>query len=95
MANFHLGAGVLEPEWCGDEEDELATSDRRREGGGVEEVGVEQPQPLRRAGDQPPQQPCLLLVSCSHQQTNIRIKQPHTDEQEPIHTRFAFRRVSP
>jgi len=63
---LHLGAGGgFEPVWRGDEEDEPAPSDRRREGGGVEEVGLEQPQPLRRArGDQPPQQPGLLLVLC-------------------------------
>ena len=61
---LHLVAGGFEAEWGGEEEDELAPGDGRREGGRVEEVGVEQPQPLGRAGDQPPQHPRLLLVSC-------------------------------
>ena len=65
MGKFHLGAGGFEPVRRGDEEDEPAASDGRREGGRVEEVGVEQPQPLGRAGDQPPQHPRLLLVSCA------------------------------
>jgi hypothetical protein len=52
---------------CGDEEDELAPSDRWRKGGGDEEVGLEKSQPVRRAGDEPPQQPRLLLVTCAQQ----------------------------
>lgn len=61
---FHLGVGGLQPVRRGDEEDELAAGDRRREGVGVEEIGLEQPQPLRRAGDEPPEQPGLLFISC-------------------------------
>jgi hypothetical protein len=80
-AILHLGAGGFEPVWRGDEEDELAPSDRRREGGGVEEVGLEQQQPLRRAGDQPPQQTGLLLVLCRHAVTKMNRVRVSDDDQ--------------
>jgi hypothetical protein len=63
----NLGAGGFEAEGSGDEEDELAPGDCRRESGCVEEVGIEQSQPLRRAGDEPPQQPRFLLITCGQQ----------------------------
>lgn len=47
--------------WCGDEEDEPAASDGLLEAGGVEDVRLEQHQPLRRAGETP-QQRGLALV---------------------------------
>lgn len=98
-SQLHLVAGAIEPKWRGDEEYELAPSDRRREGGGVEEVGLEQPQPLRRAGDQPTQQPRLRLVPCTPTSTRIRLRFPNHqagthERRDPIHS-FRLRRVSP
>lgn len=70
-----LGGGGLVRGGVGDEEDELAAGDGRREAGGVEEVGLEQHQPLRRrgAGDEPPQQPHFPLVPCSQPHQPDRI----------------------
>jgi hypothetical protein len=56
----NLGAGRFEVEGSGDEEDELAPGDCRRESG-----CIEQSQPLRRTGDEPPQQPRFLLITCT------------------------------
>ena len=60
----HLGARGVVLQRRGDEEDELAPGDGRRERGGVVEVGLEQHQTpvLRRAGDQSPEQSRFLLV---------------------------------
>lgn len=49
----------------GDEEDEVAAGDGGLEGVGVVHVRLEQPQPLRRAGERP-EQPRLLLVRCTY-----------------------------
>jgi hypothetical protein len=55
------------PQRRGDEEDELAPGDGRRERGGVVEVGLEQRQAprFRRAGDEPPEQPGFLFIPCN------------------------------
>lgn len=60
----HLGARGVVPQRRGDEEDELAPGDGRRERGGVVEVGLEQHQTpgLRCAGDHSPEQPRFLVV---------------------------------
>jgi hypothetical protein len=47
----------------GDEEDELAAGDGLLEGDCVVEVGLEQPEPLRRAGERP-EESDLRLVPC-------------------------------
>ena len=61
----YLGAGGVVRHGRGDEEDEVAAGDGWLEGVGVVHVRLEQPQPLRRAGERP-EQPRLLLVRCTH-----------------------------
>lgn len=61
----YLGAGGVVRQGRGDEEDEVAAGDGGLEGVGVVHVRLEQPQPLRRAGERP-EQPRLLLVRCTY-----------------------------